>query len=79
MCASAAWARGDAAAAVRDSLIESATLYGPPERCRERLAVPNKIDGLDLLHIVPYPVGSDDRVTSIRRALSELTPRRPAD
>ena len=74
----AAWARGDAAAAtaaVPDSLIESAALYGPPARCRERLAELTKIDGLDLLHIVPYPVGSDDRVTSIRRVLSALAPR----
>jgi alkanesulfonate monooxygenase SsuD/methylene tetrahydromethanopterin reductase-like flavin-dependent oxidoreductase (luciferase family) len=74
----AAWARGDeaaATAAVPDRLIESAALYGPPARCRERLAALSKISGLDLLHIVPYPVGGDDRVTSIRRAMTALAPR----
>ncbi len=74
----AAWAKGDeaaATAAVPDHLIESAALYGPPARCRERLSALSQTSGLDLLHIVPYPVGGDNRVTSIRRAMTALAPR----
>lgn len=73
-----AWARGDAVAAtaaVPDRLIESAALYGPASRCRERLTELKKIDGLDLLHLVPYPVGNQDRITNIRSFLSALAPR----
>jgi alkanesulfonate monooxygenase SsuD/methylene tetrahydromethanopterin reductase-like flavin-dependent oxidoreductase (luciferase family) len=73
-----AWAGGDAAAAtaaVPDRLIESAALYGPPARCRERLAALGQISGLDLLHIVPYPVGTEDRIGNIRSFLTALAPR----
>jgi hypothetical protein len=42
---------------------------------REQLAGLSKISGLDLLHIVPYPLGGDDRITSIRRAMTALAPR----
>ncbi len=73
-----AWARGDAAAAtaaVPDRLIESAALYGPASRCRERLAALAEIEGVDLLHLVPYPVGNQDRITNIRSFLAALAPR----
>ena len=73
-----AWVRGDAAAAtaaVPDWLIESAALYGPTSRCRERLTELEKVDGLDVLHLVPYPVGNQDRITNIRSFLAALAPR----
>jgi alkanesulfonate monooxygenase SsuD/methylene tetrahydromethanopterin reductase-like flavin-dependent oxidoreductase (luciferase family) len=73
-----AWAGGDAAAAtaaVPDRLIESAALYGPPARCRERLTALGQIGGLDLLHIVPYPVGTEDRIGNMRSFLTALAPR----
>lgn len=74
----AAWAGGDAAAAaaaVPDRLVESAALYGPPARCRERLAALRGIDGVDLLSIVPYPVGGEGVLSAIKRCLLALAPR----
>jgi len=73
-----AWSRGDTAAAtaaVPDRLIESAALYGPVSRCRERLSALEKIDGLDLLYLVPYPIGNQDRIANIRSFLAALAPR----
>ncbi len=73
-----AWAMVDAAAAtaaVPDRLVASAALYGPPARCRERLAELGKIEGVDLLSIVPYPVGGEDLLSAIKRCLVALAPR----
>ena len=72
-----AWAKGDAAAAtaaVPDRLLEAAALYGPPARCRERLAALRAISGLDLLSIVPYPVGGEGLLAAIKRCLTALAP-----
>jgi alkanesulfonate monooxygenase SsuD/methylene tetrahydromethanopterin reductase-like flavin-dependent oxidoreductase (luciferase family) len=74
----AAWAKGDAAAAtaaVPARLLDCAALYGPPARCRERIAALREISGLDMLSIVPYPVAGEDLLSAIRRCLIALAPR----
>src|SRR3954470_19681362 len=56
-----AWARGDRAAAERavsDALIDSTSIAGTPEQCRERLAAYRR-SGLDLPIISPYARGPE--------------------
>src|SRR5271170_3335798 len=72
-----AWARGDTAAltaAVSDRVLDAVVLYGPAGHCRERLAAMGE-SGVDMISIMPGPVGGEDPLFSLKRCIKALAPR----
>lgn len=72
-----AWARADTAAlaaAVSDRVLDAVVLYGPAGRCREGLAAMGE-SGVDMISIMPGPVGGEDPLFSLKRCIKALAPR----